>query len=164
MRHGIRSLTTAISSTNFNIVSEGAEVDISVAVQMIECVLTFLKGPRYSSLLYENTADIHLCLDPTSVGDFESLFAHPLALMDRLGSLITDALIVVDYPEADMLACNAFAALLKTSLLSDPLWNHFKCGVMSSKLLRRLLLDEPNTHIRSQVAIWIKRTYETSIT
>ncbi len=130
---------------------------------MVECLLLSLKGSRYPSLLSDTVAHLCRCSDPTNLGDTDSLFSHPIELADRLKCLITDALRTYDNPEADILACTAFAALLQTSLLSNTLWEHFKHGVMSSALLQRLLLDEHNAHKRSQMAMWIKRVYETSI-
>lgn len=103
-------------------------------------------------------------VDSTFVGDSDTFFSHPLALLDRLNSLTLDALKIANHPEAETLACTAFAALLRISILSDTVWRHFKHVSMSSMLLQRLLLDEPNVHIRSQAAVWIKRTYETSLT
>ena len=85
-----------------------------------------------------------------------SVFPNPLALLKRLQSLIPEALSVFNSSEADFLAVNCFAALLKASLCSDSFWKHLKDSNVCSTLLRRLLLDEPKWQTRVRVAEWIK--------
>lgn len=43
---GVQSLSTTLSTLNLNIGSHGAEVDIAVAVGLVDCLLAFLKGLR----------------------------------------------------------------------------------------------------------------------
>lgn len=49
--HGIQSLSATLSTLNLNIGSHGAEVDIAVALGLVDCLLTFLKG-LYMSFSY----------------------------------------------------------------------------------------------------------------
>lgn len=44
IHHGIQSLSTTLSTLNLNIGSDGAEVDIAVALGLVDCLLMFLKG------------------------------------------------------------------------------------------------------------------------
>ena len=46
MHHGIQSLSATLATLNFNIGYHGAEVDIGVALGLVDCLLIFLKGPR----------------------------------------------------------------------------------------------------------------------
>ena len=48
IHHGIQSLSTTVSTLTFNIGSHGSEVDISVALGLVECLVLFLKGSRLS--------------------------------------------------------------------------------------------------------------------
>lgn len=135
--HGIQSLSATLSTLNLNIGSHGAEVDIAVALGLVDCLLTFLKEPM-----------------PTEAG--LSVFPNPLALLKRLQSMIPEALSVFNSPEADFLAINCFAALLKASLCSGTFWKYLKDADACSTLLRRLLLDEPKWQTRVRVAEWVK--------
>ena len=85
-----------------------------------------------------------------------SVFPNPLALLKRLHSMILEALSVSNSSEADFLAVECFAALLKASLCSDTFCKHFKDADVCSMLLRRLLLEEPKCHTRGRVADWVK--------
>ena len=85
-----------------------------------------------------------------------SVIPSPLALLKRLQSMIPEALSVFNSSEADFLAVNCFAALLKASLCSDSFWKHFKDADTCSTLLQRLLLDESKWQTRVRVAEWIK--------
>lgn len=85
-----------------------------------------------------------------------SAFPNPLALLKRLQVMIPEALSVFNSPEADFLAINCFAALLKASLCSDTFWKHLRDADACSTLLRRLLLDEPKWQTRVRVAEWVK--------
>lgn len=91
---------------------------------------------------------------PAEVG--LSVFPNPLALLKRLLSMISEALTVLNSSEADFLAINSFAALLKASLCSDTFWKHLKDADVCSELLQRLLLDEPKWQTRVRVAEWVK--------
>lgn len=84
------------------------------------------------------------------------MFPNPLALLKRLHSMILEALSVFNSSEADFLAINCFAALLKASLCSDTFCKYFKDADVCSTLLRRLLLEEPKWHTRIRVAEWVK--------
>lgn len=48
IHHGIQSLSATLAKLNLNIGSHGAEVDIAVALGMVDCLLMFLKGLRPS--------------------------------------------------------------------------------------------------------------------
>ena len=48
INHGIQLLSATLSTLSLNIGSHGAEVDISVALGLVECLVFFLKGPRQS--------------------------------------------------------------------------------------------------------------------
>ena len=48
INHGIQSLSTTLSTLTFNIGSQGSEVDISVALGLVECLVLFLKGSHLS--------------------------------------------------------------------------------------------------------------------
>ncbi len=85
-----------------------------------------------------------------------SLFPNPLALLKRLQSMILEALSVFNSSEAEFLAINCFAALLKASLCSETFWNHLKDANVCSTLLRRLLLDETKWQTRVRAAEWVK--------
>lgn len=137
IHHGIQSLSATLAKLNLNIGSHGAEVDIAVALGMVDCLLMFLKEPV-----------------PAEAGF--SMFPNPLALLKRLHSMILEALSVFNSSEADFLAINCFAALLKASLCSDTFCKYFKDADVCSTLLRRLLLEEPKWHTRIRVAEWVK--------
>lgn len=137
IHHGIQLLSATMSTLNLNLGSHGAEVDIVVALGLVDCLHMFLKEPM-----------------PAEVG--LSLFPNPLALLKRLLSMISEALTVLNSSEADFLAINSFAALLKASLCSDTFWKHLKDADVCSELLQRLLLDEPKWQTRVRVAEWVK--------
>lgn len=46
IHHGIQLLSATVSTLNLNIGSHGAEVDTTVALGLVDCLLIFLKGPR----------------------------------------------------------------------------------------------------------------------
>ena len=46
IHHGIQSLSVTLSTLNLNIGSHGAEVDIAVALGLVDCLLMFLQGLR----------------------------------------------------------------------------------------------------------------------
>ncbi len=46
IRHGIQSSSATLSTLNFNIGLHGAEVDITVALGLVDCLHIFLKGLR----------------------------------------------------------------------------------------------------------------------
>ena len=79
------------------------------------------------------------------------MFRDPSALVDRLLSLIAEALVVTNSLEAETLPCRCFAAILEASMYSESLWNHFKNADKSSAVLRRLLLEETREEIRKKV-------------
>lgn len=85
-----------------------------------------------------------------------SVFPNPPALLKRLQSMIPEALSVFNSSDADYLAINCFAALLKASLSSDTFWKHLKDADVCPMLLQRLLLDEQKYLIRCKVAEWVK--------
>ena len=85
-----------------------------------------------------------------------SVFPNTTALLKRLQSMISEALSVSSSSEADFLAINSFAALLKASLCSDSFWKYLKDSDVCSTLLRRLLLDEPKWQTRVRVAECVK--------
>ena len=138
IRHGIRSLSAALCSLNLNISSQGADLDISIAKDMVECLEAFLK-------------------EPLSNDGIDRLFANPLALIDRLDSLIRNAQAILDNEDAGSLLSSCFSVLLQVSLLSEVMWTHFKDQVKCSMLLQRCLLDEPRSKIRGQIAESIGR-------
>ena len=70
--------------------------------------------------------------------------------------MIPEALSVINSSEADLLAINCFAAILKASSCSDVFWNNLKDADVCSTLLRQLLLDEPKWQTRVRVAEWVK--------
>ena len=155
IQHGIQSLSVTLSTLNLNIGPHGPEVDISVALGLVECLLMFLKGLHLFILLTQFT-DTSRYSEPVPAEAGLSMFPNPLALLKRLQSMIPEALSVSNSSEADFLAINCFAALLKASLCSDTFWKHLKVADVCSTLLRRLLLDEQKWQTRVRVAEWIK--------
>ncbi len=85
-----------------------------------------------------------------------SPISAPQAFIDRLRSLISDALAIDFSTEADFLACNSFSALLEASLHSEACWIALRDNGDLSSLLRKLLLEEPKEGIRHVVAKTIK--------
>ena len=157
IQHGIQSLSATLSTLNLNIGSHGAEVDVSVALGMVDCLIMFLKGSRSSFAVTETeSTDLSRHIEPVPVEAGFSVFPNPLGLLKRLHSMIPEALSVVNSSEADLLATSCFAALFKASLCSHIFWEHFKNADVCSALLRRLLLDEPKWQIRVRVAEYVK--------
>lgn len=54
IHHGIQTLSVTLPALNLNIGSRGAEVDIAVALGLVDCLLIFLRGLR-SSFLFKIT-------------------------------------------------------------------------------------------------------------
>lgn len=52
MHHGIQSLSVTLSTLNLNIGSHGAEVDITMALGLVDCLLMFLQGLRSKPSYY----------------------------------------------------------------------------------------------------------------
>ena len=133
IRHGIRSLSAALCSFSLNIDSPSIDVDVSVAKDMVECLEAFLK-------------------EPISHDEVDLLFIDPSALINRLNSLIMDALTMFHSEDAGSLVCSCFPVLLQVSLLSEVIWAYFKDRVFCSVLLQRCLLDESRSKVRGQIA------------
>lgn len=53
--HGIRSLTTALSTLSLNVGPHGHEADTTVAAHLLDCLNTFLKGLRDPSIILQHT-------------------------------------------------------------------------------------------------------------
>ena len=141
-RHVINSVTTAICTMPFSISGDGGALDTVVAYELIMCLLSSLE---------ENP--------PTE--NIDTALADPPRLVSRLDSLTADALSYCSDAEADKLANVAFAALVKCSLLFDPIWEHLKQSVKFSDLLELLLLDERSLHIRPTVVNTIQKSFKT---
>jgi len=99
---------------------------------------------------------VSLALEPTSTDGAESLFPDSLTLLDRLQSMMEEAFVVKDTPDAGVLASTCFIALLKISLRSKAFWIHFKNANVCATLLRQLLLEEPNWQVRRRVGDYIR--------
>ena len=54
IHHGIQTLSATLSTLNLNIGSHGAEVDIAIALGLVDCLLMFLKGLHPSFLSYDS--------------------------------------------------------------------------------------------------------------
>ena len=96
------------------------------------------------------------CLEPKSIPDGQSLFTKPSILLNRLQSMLTEALPVEESTDADVLASTSFAAILKISLHVEAFWHDFKDANVCSTLLRRLALECPRLHLRRRTAEYIK--------
>lgn len=136
---------------NLNFGTQGAEADITVANHLLACLTTCLQGQLNRSTHIEIT-NVGLALEPLTTDRAELLFPNPLALLNRLQSMMEVAFIVKTNPDAGVLASTCFIVLLKISLRSKAFWIHFKEADMCATFLTHLLLEEPAWQVRRRVA------------
>ena len=94
--------------------------------------------------------------EPSSFTGAEDLFVNTSILFKRLLSMVKASLILEGSTDADLLASLSFGAILKISLYVESFWNEFKNADECTILLKRLILEEPNWHIRRRLGDYVK--------
>lgn len=130
--HGLQLLALALTSTDRVGVSVDTGIDISTAVGLVDCLLTFLKeatSPRISSTFFPDAA----------------------ALVERLLWFVAFAQSDSNDSQGTELVRKSFAAILEASLHCSKAWDCFKNTTQISMLLQKLLLEDTRLELRKGV-------------
>ena len=130
MSHSLEILTATMATLELNLSPSGGEVDLNVALALVECFLALVK-------------------EPTAFKDSTIPLSNPPLLVDRLQLWITGALDLIEASSvARSLIDECFAGLLETSLHSPSFLSSFVTATSFAGLLHRLLLQETRLELR----------------
>ena len=150
--HGVQLLALTLTSEDKLGASADAEIDVSTAAGLIDCLLLFLKGLWQISSLPSPSSHGLCLLEAVSLGISGTLLSDAAVLIERLLWFIAFAESDSSSSQGIELVCKSFAALLEVSLHCSRAWNYFKNTDKSSMRLQRLLLEDPKLEIRQGIA------------
>ena len=128
-----------------------SEIDVMIAIALVDCLLRFLKGPVYQMVGKARTL-ISPTLEPISPSTPVSYIPNGSLLADRLIALISAALSTPTNMIAANLGSLCFKALLEASLHSQDVWEQFSSKQEAPVLLQMLLLSNSAYMVRENAA------------
>ena len=145
-------LVLTLTSADKTGTSIDAEIDISTAVGLVDCLLTFLKGLLPCPSLIGPRANIFHHVEAVPVEVSSTFFSDEAALVERLLLFIAFAQSGTNSDQEIELVSKSFATILEASLHCHKVWIYFKNANRSSTLLQKLLLENSRPEIRQGVA------------
>jgi len=150
--HGVQLLALTLTGAGKTSTSIDAGTDVSTAVGLVDCLLTFLKGSYPCQVFSRSNVNTFHFIEAVSPEVSSTFFSDEAALVERLLSFITFAQSGTNSNLGIELVRKSFAVILEASLHCSKVWIYFKRTDQSSIPLQHLLIEDTRQEIRQGVA------------